>query len=149
MSGNNLIATLIEDNEHYDDPKTQYIHRELHRLIGKFPDMQHYARAMLDRLTTTPTSKPLCFMSRQNSQDHLDYDIAHYIMKWVPPPDGSRPTTQHRLHRLRQAVDEQPILSPYTNAHKLQPLELIYAKDQPVFGHDSQSHGQPVNTVPT
>ena len=77
LSVNNMIATLIEDNEHYDEPKTQHIHRDLHRLMSKFPDMPAYARAMLDRFANSPTSKPLCFMSRQNPQDHLDYDIAH------------------------------------------------------------------------
>ena len=40
-------SLIIEDNEHYDSQKTQYIHREIHKLMHRFPDMQQYARAML------------------------------------------------------------------------------------------------------
>ena len=141
-------SLIIEDNEHYDRQKTQYIHREIHKLMLRFPEMEQYARAMLDRHIHGHTSKPLCFMSRNTQQAQLDYDMAHYIMIWLAPPDGSRPTIQHLLHRLHQAVNDQPILSPYTNANRVPPLALTFADDRLVFGADAQSHGQPVGRPP-
>ena len=118
-SGHDPRTTPIEDNEHYQQWKTQYIHRELLNIMVIFPSIPPYAVAMLDRFGNAPSSKPLCLMSRRSDQDHLDYDIAHYIMRWVPAPRASRPTFRHLLHRLRQAVSDLPMTSPYTTANAL------------------------------
>ena len=93
-------ATLYEDSEHYDEGKTQYIHQAIEQLKHAFPDTRDVATGMLHRFTNRPPSSPLCFLPRRNEAEHIDYDLASYIMQCTPAPEGSQPTIRHLLHRL-------------------------------------------------
>ena len=99
---------------------------------------------MLDRFANRPPSKPLCFLSRRNEADHIDYDLASYIMQWTPAPEGSQPTIRHLLHRLRQAVNEYRVTYPYTESYRLNRLQAVHVAHHVTKNIDPQLHGQPV-----
>ena len=129
-------TNLYEDEEHQDYYKTQHIHQSIEQIKHFFPGIAEAAQTMLDRIRNEPTTKPLCFLPRRTEPERLDYDLALYLVQWTPPPPRSLPTVQ--------AVNDDPIIYPYTDQHRLPKLPAVYARHQVVRGSDPAVHRQPV-----
>ena len=76
------------------------------------------------------------------------YDVAAYVVRWAEEPDTSLPSVRHLVHRLRQAVSDDPIAYPYNQENTLPPLPTMRISHQVVIPTDARFHGRAIAEQP-
>ena len=76
------------------------------------------------------------------------YDIAARVMQWAEEPGASPPTVRRLVHRLRQAVSDNPIAFPHNQERSLPPLPATSNSHKVLRPTDAQFRGRAVAAQP-
>ena len=139
----------MEDNEYRDPDQTQQIHRAARRARAIFgEEVAVQARHELELLRREPPAKPISFLPRATRDDIVMYDVAAYVVRWAEEPDTSLPSVRHLVHRLRQAVSDNPIVYPYNQENALPPSPATIKSHQVLRPTDARFHGRAIAARP-
>ena len=104
---------------------------------------------MLEALQNETPTKPIAFLPQSNPAEILLYEIAVYVMHGAEEPESTVPAVRRVVHRLHQAVSDNPVVCPYANAQQMPPMPPMPRPEHQMLGPlDAALHGRPVIPPP-